>query len=76
VHAEQILTQLADPQRAAAGKLQLARLLFPYPAASPELLARIDEFLTARPRDPTLTRLLTDRRDIVQRALRSRTISV
>jgi aminopeptidase N len=57
-------------------RVQLSELLFPYPAASPELLARIDEFLTARPRAPSLARLLTDRRDIVQRALSSRTISV
>ena len=56
-------------------RVRLGELLFPYPAASPELLARIDEFLT-RPRDPGLVRVLTDHRDTVQRALRSRALPV
>lgn len=46
-----------------------------YPAASPELLARIDEFLAAERLDPGLIRVLTERRDIVQRALRSRELA-
>jgi aminopeptidase N len=54
-------------------RARLGELLFPYPAASPELLAGIDEFL-ARPRDPGLARVLTDHRDTVQRALRSRAL--
>jgi aminopeptidase N len=33
-------------------RIQLGTRLFPYPAASPELLAMIEEFLTAAPRDP------------------------
>lgn len=48
-------------------RVQLSELLFPYPAVSPELLAQIDDFLTAIPRDPALTRVLTERRDTVQR---------
>lgn len=55
--------------------MRLSELLFPYPAASPELLAQIDEFLTATPRDPGLARVLTERRDAVQRALRSRALA-
>lgn len=55
-------------------RVRLSELLFPYPAASPELLAQIDDFLTT-PRDPALTRVLAERRDAVQRALRSRAIS-
>ena len=51
-------------------------MLFPHPAASPELVRRIDAFLAAEPRDPGLVRVLTERRDIVQRALRSRALSV
>jgi aminopeptidase N len=51
----------------------LGRLLFPYPVASPELLGRIDTFLAA-PRDPGLARVLTETRDIVARALRSRAL--
>jgi aminopeptidase N len=48
--------------------------LFPYFAASPELLGRIDEFLAAAKRDPALARLLIERRDVVARALRSRSL--
>lgn len=55
-------------------RVQLSELLFPYPAASPETLKQIDNFLTATPGDPALTRVLTERRDTVQRALRSRTL--
>jgi aminopeptidase N len=51
----------------------LGRVLFPYPAASPDLLGRIDAFLAA-PRDPGLARVLTETRDIVERALRSRAL--
>jgi aminopeptidase N len=50
----------------------LADSLFPYTAASPELLQRIEEFLSAEPRDPALTRILVEHRDVVERALRSR----
>jgi len=54
-------------------RVVLGRLLFPYPAASPDLLGRIDAFLAA-PRDPGLARVLTETRDIVARALRSRAL--
>jgi aminopeptidase N len=54
-------------------RVVLGRLLFPYPAASPDLLGRIDAFL-AVPRDPGLVRVLTETRDIVVRALRSRAL--
>ena len=46
--------------------------LFPYAAASPELLQQIDEFLAAEHRDPAMVRMLIERRDIIERALRSR----
>jgi aminopeptidase N len=46
--------------------------LFPYFAASPQLVRRIDEFLAEADRDPAMVRLLIERRDIVERALRSR----
>ena len=48
--------------------------LFPYLAASPELLSRVDEFLAAEDRDPSMVRVLIERRDIVDRALRSRAL--
>ena len=48
--------------------------LFPTWAASPELLARIDAFLAEDERDPSLVRLLVERRDVVERTLRSRAL--
>jgi aminopeptidase N len=53
-------------------KRVLADGLFPYTAASPELLAQIDAFLAEDQRDPALVRILVERRDTVERALRSR----
>jgi aminopeptidase N len=50
----------------------LGKALFPYSAAGPELLARIEEFLGAGPRDPGLARIVIEGRDIVQKALRAR----
>ena len=50
------------------------QLLFPYPLASPQLLARIDAFLTAAVRDQDLARVVTEGRDVVERALRSRAL--
>jgi aminopeptidase N len=55
-------------------RVQLSQVLFPHPAASPELLARIDAFLAAEEPDPGLPRVLAEKRDIVARALRSRTL--
>jgi aminopeptidase N len=49
--------------------------LFPYWAASPELLSRVDDFLAAEPRDPSMVRVLVERRDIIERALRSRELA-
>jgi aminopeptidase N len=55
-------------------RMVLGQALFPYPAASPELVGRIDAFLAAGERDPGLARLLIEGRDQVQRALRSRAL--
>jgi len=55
-------------------KRLLAEGLFPYWAASPELLRQVDDFLAAEQLDPALVRLLIERRDIVERALRSRAL--
>jgi len=54
-------------------RLILGEMLFPYSAASPELLRRIDAFLAAD-RDPGMVRLISEGRDIVERALRSRNL--
>ena len=48
--------------------------LFPYWAASPELLSRVDSFLAAEQRDPSMVRVLIERRDVIERALRSRAL--
>ena len=53
----------------------LGQMLFPYPAASPELVERIGAFLAAEERDPGLARVVIECRDIVERALRSRALS-
>jgi aminopeptidase N len=55
-------------------RILLGQALFPYYAASPQLIERIDAFLAAEDRDPGLTRLVVERRDMVQRALRSRAL--
>jgi aminopeptidase N len=55
-------------------RLAFGHLLFPYPLASPELLARIDAFLSEAARYQDLARVVTEGRDIVERALRSRAL--
>jgi aminopeptidase N len=55
-------------------RMVLGQLLFPFPAASPELVQRIDAFLAAGERDPGLVRVLIEHRDKVERALRSRAL--
>jgi aminopeptidase N len=52
----------------------LGRTLFPYSAASPELLAQADAFLAAPDLDPSLSRAVIEGRDIVEKALRSRAL--
>jgi aminopeptidase N len=55
-------------------RMLLGQVLFPHPAASPELVEQIAAFLDAEPRDPGLRRVVIERRDTVQRALRSRAL--
>ena len=55
-------------------RLAFGHLLFPYPLASPQLLARIDAFLGTADRDADLARVVTEARDVVERALRSRAL--
>jgi aminopeptidase N len=55
-------------------RVRLGELLFPYPAASPALLAQIEDFVAARTLDPGLARVLAERRDTVRRALLSRAL--
>jgi aminopeptidase N len=55
-------------------RIRLAEALFPRTAADAGVLALIEQFLAAAPRDPSLVRVLTERRDLVERALRSRSL--
>jgi aminopeptidase N len=55
-------------------RILLGQALFPYYAASPQLIEQIDAFLAAEDRDPGLTRVVVECRDMVQRALRSRAL--
>jgi len=53
-------------------RVGLGRELFPYSAASPQLLDRIDAFLAESGHDPSLSRVVIEGRDVVEKALRSR----
>jgi aminopeptidase N len=55
-------------------RVVLGKLLFPYPAASPELLERVDAFLATPDLDPALARVVIEGRDTVDKALRSRAL--
>jgi len=52
----------------------LGMTLFPLYAASPELLARVDEFLAQGDLNPAMTRVLVQGRDIAEKALRARAL--
>ena len=60
--------------RGEALRLLLSEMLFPYPAASPELLDQIDAYLATQERDPGLSRVIVERRANIERALRSRAL--
>ena len=55
-------------------RVALGKLLFPYPAASPELLQRVVAFLATPGIDPALARAVIEGRDVVEKALRSRAL--
>ena len=75
-YAGRRLPALAEIWERVSGHLRLllSDLLFSYPAASPELLAEIDAFLSTRHPGAGLARGLADRWDMVERALRSRAL--
>jgi aminopeptidase N len=60
--------------RGGGARALLGRALFPYAPASPELLGQIDEFLASPALDPGLARLVTECRDVVEKAWRARTL--
>jgi aminopeptidase N len=55
-------------------RIIVGHVLFPYYAASPQLIKQVDAFLAAEDRDPGLARVLIEGRDMVERALRSRAL--
>jgi len=57
----------------AVGSL-LGKALFPYAAASPELLSQVDEFLAGPATPPALARIVTECRDVAEKALRARAL--
>jgi aminopeptidase N len=55
-------------------RMRVAQALFPHPAASPALVEQVDAFLASGPLASGLARVLAERRDVVTRALRSRSL--
>jgi aminopeptidase N len=55
-------------------RIVLGHLLFPYSAASSELLQRTDEFLAGGDLDPGVARAVIEGRDVVVKALRARAL--
>jgi aminopeptidase N len=55
-------------------KRLLGDALFPAASASPELITQVDEFLAAEQRPSSMVRVLVERRDMVEKALRSRAL--
>jgi aminopeptidase N len=74
--AEKYFAQLPEIWARHDGLLRVAlgKLLFPYSAASPELLERADTFLATPDLDPALARVVIEGRDIIDKALRSRAL--
>jgi aminopeptidase N len=56
-------------------RVQLGEALFPRTAAGQQLIGQIDAFLAAGNRDPGLVRVLIERRNLIERALRSRALT-
>jgi aminopeptidase N len=73
---EEFFSQLPEIWARHDGLLRvvLGKLLFPYSAASPELLKRVDAFLATPDLDPALARVVIEGRDIIDKALRSRAL--
>jgi aminopeptidase N len=73
-YAERYFQELPEIWARRDGMLRiiLGQLLFPYTAASPELLQRVDDFLAQPGLEPALTRVVAEGRDVAEKALRSR----
>jgi len=75
-YARKYLEQLPEiwTARSELVRMLFASVLFPYFAASPELLAQVDEFLAEPGRDAAISRIVIEGRDGVEKALRSRAL--
>jgi aminopeptidase N len=75
-YARRYLAQLPEiwAARSELVRMLFAGVLFPYFAASPELLVQVDEFLAEPGRDPAISRIVIEGRDGVEKALRSRAL--
>ncbi len=75
-YTKRYFTAMENLWAAGSGRMPAlaAEMLFPHAAASDQLLQQISNFLTAGPRNPGLARVLTERADIVRRALLSRAL--
>jgi aminopeptidase N len=75
-YAEKYFTALPGIWATREGLLKvfLGGALFPYPAASPGLIDRVDQFLAAPDLDPALRRAVVEGREFVVKALRSRAL--
>jgi aminopeptidase N len=69
----EVLPQLWE-QRPEQMRALLAEVMFPYAAASPELLDRIEAFTAGYECDSSLMRILVEARDVVERILASRAL--
>jgi aminopeptidase N len=75
-YAEKYFDQLPEIWASKDGLMRMivGQVLFPYAAASTELLDRIERFLAAPGIDPTLSRAVVEGRDIAEKALASRAL--
>jgi len=73
-YAERYFQELPEIWASRDGMVRiiLGQALFPYTAASPELLQRVDDFLAQPGLEPALARVVAEGRDVAGKALRSR----
>ncbi|HTT55341.1 MAG TPA: aminopeptidase N [Streptosporangiaceae bacterium] len=75
-YADRFLTELPAVWAALSVPLRmvLGQVLFPYPAASPDLLATVDAVLAGESLDPAFRRAVIEGRDVAEKALRARAL--
>jgi len=66
--------QIAEITRNETGERARLLRIAPHYAASPELLAQVDEFVAGGARNPGMARVLIQARDIVEKVLRARAL--